>query len=94
MQWSLTGTTHINGDGHRGGELVLFLESRFPSKGFFASDRAGTVGNVDGEIMETLWLSLNIISPSTWGMAAPHWQEMLDFQMNDSNFLKMVHMCE
>jgi len=52
------------------------------------------VGNVDGEIMETLWSSLNIISPSTWGMAAPHRQEMLDFQMNDSNFLKMVRMRE
>ena len=49
-------------------------------------------GNVDGEIMETLWSSLNIISPSTWGMVAPHRQEILDFQMNDSNFLKMVHM--
>ena len=30
------------------------------------------VGNVDREIMETLWSSLNIISPSTRGMAAPH----------------------
>ncbi|KIM63799.1 hypothetical protein SCLCIDRAFT_116668, partial [Scleroderma citrinum Foug A] len=49
-------------------------------------------GNVDGEIMETLWSSLNIISPSTRGMVAPHRQEILDFQMNDSNFLKMVHM--
>jgi len=52
------------------------------------------VGNVDGEIMETLWSSLNIISPSTQGMAAPNWQEMLDFQMNNSNLLKMVRMCE
>jgi len=52
------------------------------------------VGNVDGEIMETLWASLNIVSPSTRGMAAPHRQEMLDFQMNDSNFLKMVRMRE
>ncbi|KAL4067125.1 hypothetical protein V8B97DRAFT_2025227 [Scleroderma yunnanense] len=24
------------------------------------------------------------------GMATPHWQELLDFQMNDNNFLKMV----
>ncbi|KAL4078342.1 hypothetical protein V8B97DRAFT_2021446 [Scleroderma yunnanense] len=48
------------------------------------------VGHVDGEIMETLWSSLNIISPSAQGMATPHWQELLDFQMNDNNFLKMV----
>ena len=51
-------------------------------------------GNVDGEIMETLWSSLNIISPSTRGMVTPHRQEMLNFQMNDSNFVKMIRMCE
>ena len=51
-------------------------------------------GNVDGEIMETLWSSLNIISPSTRGMVTPHRQEMLDFQMNDSNFVKMIRMRE
>ncbi|KAI5987344.1 hypothetical protein F5J12DRAFT_787094 [Pisolithus orientalis] len=45
---------------------------------------------VDGEIMETLWSSLNIISPSAQGMATAHHQELLDFQMNDSNFLKMI----
>ncbi|KAI6008143.1 hypothetical protein F5J12DRAFT_782381 [Pisolithus orientalis] len=49
-------------------------------------------GQVDGEIMETLWSSLNIISPSARCMDTPHWQEVLDFQMNDSNFLKMVRM--
>ncbi|KAI6006254.1 hypothetical protein F5J12DRAFT_783027 [Pisolithus orientalis] len=32
-------------------------------------------GWVDGEIMETLWSSLNIISPSARGMATPHRQE-------------------
>ncbi|KAL4074102.1 hypothetical protein J3A83DRAFT_4371386 [Scleroderma citrinum] len=42
--------------------------------------------------METLWPSLNIISPSAQGMATPHQQELLDFQMNDNNFLKMVQM--
>ncbi|KAI6141233.1 hypothetical protein BKA82DRAFT_4362346 [Pisolithus tinctorius] len=47
---------------------------------------------VDGEIMETLWSSLNIISPSAWGMVTAHCQELLDFQMNDSNFLKMIQM--
>ncbi|KAI6041141.1 hypothetical protein EDC04DRAFT_2601891 [Pisolithus marmoratus] len=51
-------------------------------------------GNVDGEIMETLWSTLNVISPSTQGMATPHRQEVLDFQMNDSNFLKMIRMHE
>ncbi|KAI6037476.1 hypothetical protein EDC04DRAFT_2604711 [Pisolithus marmoratus] len=36
-------------------------------------------GNVDGKIMETLWSTLN---------------DLLDFQMNDSNFLKMIRMHE
>ena len=52
------------------------------------------VGRVDGEIMETLWASLNIISPSARGMSAAHRQELLDYQMNDSNFLKMIRMSE
>jgi len=60
----------------------------------YAPNFISGAGNVDGEIMETLWSSLNIVSPSTWGMVTPHRQEMLDFQMNDSNFLKMVRMRE
>ena len=59
-----------------------------------AKTGAAATLNVDGEIMETLWSSLNIISPSTRGMVTPHRQEMLDFQMNDSNFVKMIRMRE
>lgn len=51
-------------------------------------------GWVDGEIIETLWSILNIVSPSARSMSAPHRQEMLDFQMNDSNFQKMIRMGE
>ncbi|KAI6002609.1 hypothetical protein F5J12DRAFT_783782 [Pisolithus orientalis] len=43
---------------------------------------------VDGEIMETLWSSLNIISTPAWGMVTAHHQELLDFQMNDTLALK------
>jgi hypothetical protein len=60
----------------------------------YAPNFISGVGRVDGEIMETLWSSLNIISPSARGMATPHRQELLDFQMNDNNFLKMVRMRE
>ncbi|KAI6127599.1 hypothetical protein EDD16DRAFT_1702332 [Pisolithus croceorrhizus] len=49
-------------------------------------------GWVDGEIIETLWSTLNIVSASTRGMTSPHRQELLDFQMNDSNFMKMIRM--
>ena len=49
-------------------------------------------GWVNGEIIETLWSNLNIVSGSAWGMTSPHQQELLDFQMNDSNFIKMIKM--
>ncbi|KAG2057628.1 hypothetical protein BDR06DRAFT_1036818 [Suillus hirtellus] len=45
---------------------------------------------IDGEIMETLWAPLNIISPLARGMSTPHQKECLDFQMNDCNFMKMI----
>ncbi|KAI6001994.1 hypothetical protein EDD15DRAFT_2192690 [Pisolithus albus] len=51
-------------------------------------------GWVDGEIIETLWSTLNIVSASTRGMTSPHRQELLDFQMNDSNFMKMIRMAD
>ena len=51
-------------------------------------------GWVDGEIMETLWSILNVVSGSARGMSSPHRQELLDFQMNDSNFMKMIRMCK
>ena len=50
------------------------------------------IGWIDGEVMETLWSILNVVSGSARGMTAPHRQEMLDFQMNDSNFMKMIRM--
>ncbi|KIK12597.1 hypothetical protein PISMIDRAFT_120613 [Pisolithus microcarpus 441] len=47
---------------------------------------------VDGEIIETLWSMLNVVSASARGMSSPHRQELLDFQMNDSNFMKMIRL--
>ena len=42
--------------------------------------------------METLWARLNLISPAARGMSSPHRKECLDYQMNDSNFCKMIRM--
>ncbi|KAG1884625.1 hypothetical protein F4604DRAFT_1919073 [Suillus subluteus] len=50
------------------------------------------IGQIDGEIMEALWAHLNLISPAARGMSSPHRQECLDYQMNDSNFCKMICM--
>ncbi|KAF8124933.1 hypothetical protein EV363DRAFT_1299555 [Boletus edulis] len=51
-------------------------------------------GWVDGEIIETLWSMLNIVSSSARGMSSPHRQELLDFQMNNSNFMKIIWMSQ
>ena len=47
-------------------------------------------GNVDGEILETMWASLNKVSGSTRTMSTSHRQETLDLHMNDWNWKKMV----
>ncbi|KAI6147796.1 hypothetical protein BKA82DRAFT_4354973 [Pisolithus tinctorius] len=48
----------------------------------------------DGEIIETLWSILNVASTSACRMTSPHHQELLDFQMNDSNFMKMIQIVD
>ncbi|KAG1850238.1 hypothetical protein DFJ58DRAFT_888370 [Suillus subalutaceus] len=58
----------------------------------YASNFIEGIGRIDGEIMETLWSRLNLISPCCSGMSSPHRKECLDYQMNDSNFCKMIRM--
>jgi hypothetical protein len=60
----------------------------------YASNFIEGAARIDGEIMETLWAPLNIISPSARGMGTPHRKEVLDYQMNDCNFMKMIRMSE
>jgi len=59
---------------------------------WYASNFIEGIGRIDGEIIETLWARLNLISPATQGMSSPHQKECLDYQMNNSNFCKMIHM--
>ena len=49
-------------------------------------------GQVDGEILETLWAPLNNITGSTRGMTAAHRREILDDHMGDSNWKKLIRM--
>ncbi|KAG1804565.1 hypothetical protein EV424DRAFT_1474441 [Suillus variegatus] len=58
----------------------------------YASNFIQGTARIDGEIMETLWAPLNIISPAAHGMGTPHRKECLDYQMNDCNFMKMIRM--
>ena len=48
-------------------------------------------GQQDGEILETLWSSLNKAASSTHAMSKAHRQEVMDDHMRDSNQKKMVH---
>lgn len=47
-------------------------------------------GQVDGEIIETLWSTLNDSSKSTRTATLAHRTEILDDQMNDSNWKKLT----
>ncbi|KAG1788809.1 hypothetical protein EV424DRAFT_1355962 [Suillus variegatus] len=58
----------------------------------YASNFITGAARIDGKIMETLWVPLNVISPLARGMGTPHRKECLDYQMNDCNFMKMIRM--
>jgi hypothetical protein len=47
-------------------------------------------GQIDGEILETLWAPLDHITRSTRGMSTASRREMIDGHMNDSNFKKVI----
>jgi hypothetical protein len=50
------------------------------------------IGQVDGEIIETLWSQLNEVSGSTRSMSKFHRRETLNDHMNDSNWKKLLRM--
>lgn len=51
-------------------------------------------GQLDGEIVETLWSAFNKISPSARAMSAAHRREVYDDHMRDLNWKKLVGICE
>lgn len=56
----------------------------------FSPDFIKGVGMVDGEIIETLWASLNDTSRATRGMTSAHRQEVIDDQIGYSNWMKSI----
>ena len=49
-------------------------------------------GQVEGEILETLWSVLDEVSGLTQAMSVAHRQEVLDAYMMDSNWCKIIRM--
>lgn len=49
-------------------------------------------GQLDGEVLETLWAPLNKVAGSVRAMTKAHRQEMLDQHILDSNWKKLVNM--
>jgi hypothetical protein len=47
-------------------------------------------GEVDGEVLETLWSPMDLVAGLTQGMSVAHRQEVLDDYMNDSNWRKII----
>lgn len=58
----------------------------------FAPNYVPGCGNVDGEILETLWSALNHISASTRRASAEHRREIIDDHMNDNNWKKLLRL--
>lgn len=50
------------------------------------------VGQLDGEIMETLWAEFNKVSKNARSMTKAHRREVYDDHMRDSNWKKLVGM--
>lgn len=50
-------------------------------------------GQLDGEILETLWAEFNKISSSARAMSGSHRREVYDDHMRDSNWKKLVGIC-
>ena len=47
-------------------------------------------GEVDGEILETLWSNMDEVAGLAQAMSVAHHQEVIDDNMNDSNWRKMI----
>ena len=81
------GITYSIGKFHLGAHI----KECFP---LFSLNFVEGAGQLDGEIIETLWSPLNNVSGSTRSMSKAHRQEILDDHMNDSNWKKLVKACQ
>ncbi|EGO30309.1 hypothetical protein SERLADRAFT_404540 [Serpula lacrymans var. lacrymans S7.9] len=75
---------------YKGIDYIIFMDIIcFPR---YTPNFIPRAGQVDGEILETLWAPLNEVSGSTWVMSKSYRQEILDDHMSDSNWKKPIQM--
>jgi hypothetical protein len=67
------------------------IDSCFPR---YAPSYIKGAGQIDGEVLETLWAVLNLIHSSTRRMSTTNRRETLDDHMNNSNWKKLIGMGE
>jgi len=68
--------------------LGAHIQECFP---LFSLNFVHGAGQIDGEIIETLWSNLNKAAGSTRTMSQAHRQEVLDNYINDSNWKKLIN---
>ena len=68
--------------------LGAHIQECFP---LFSLNFVHGAGQIDGEIIETLWSNLNKVASSTRTMSQAYRQEVLDNYINDSNWKKLIN---
>ena len=67
--------------------LVAHIAECFPK---FTLNFVEGAGQVEGEILETLWSGMDEIAGLAQAMSIAHHQEVIDEYMNDSNWRKLL----
>jgi hypothetical protein len=69
--------------------LAAHIPECFPK---FSLNFVEGAGEVDGEILETLWSRLDEVAGMAQAMSIAHHQEVIDEHMNDSNWQKILQL--
>jgi hypothetical protein len=69
--------------------LAAHIPECFPK---FSLNFIEGAGQVEGEILETLWSNMDEVAGLAQAMSISHHQETLDEYMNDSNWRKVIRM--
>jgi hypothetical protein len=67
--------------------LAAHIAECFPK---FSLNFVKGAGEVEGEILETLWSVMDEIAPMAQAMSIAHHQEVVDDHMNNSNWCKII----